>query len=162
MNFLIALLLFSKVTFPLTSPAFETNKDIPVKYTCEGKDVNPPLTIGEPPKGTVSLALVVDDPDGDKGVITHWIAWNIPASTRSIAEGAKPGTAGKNERGELKYMGPCPPKGQHHYYFHIYALDKMLDLKEGASKAELINAINGHILAAGELVGVYEKQTIAK
>lgn len=162
MNFLIMLLMISKVSFPLTSPAFKANGDIPVKYTCEGENISPPLLIGEVPTHTKSLAIVVDDPDADKKVVTHWIAWNIPADTRMIKEGARPGTQGKNERGENRYMGPCPPKGQHHYFFKIYALDQMLGLKEGSSKEELIKAMTGHILAEGELVGLYEKQAKAK
>lgn len=154
--------MMSKVTFPLTSPVFKSNGDIPVKYTCEGENVSPPLVIGEVPKGTRSLALIVDDPDADNKVVTHWLAWNIAPTTVSIPEGGRPGTMGRNEKGDNRYMGPCPPKGQHHYFFKVYALDRMLDLKEGASKEELVNAIKEHILAEGELVGLYEKQAIAK
>lgn len=162
MNFLILLLMMSKVSFPLSSPAFKANGEIPLKYTCEGENVSPPLAIGEVPKGAKSLALIVDDPDADKKVVTHWIAWNISPDVHMMREGERPGTPGKNEKGENRYMGPCPPKGQHHYFFKVYALDKMLDLKEGASKDELVNAIKDHILAEGELVGVYEKKAVAK
>ncbi|MBS1624675.1 MAG: YbhB/YbcL family Raf kinase inhibitor-like protein [Bacteroidetes bacterium] len=154
--------MMSKVNFPLTSPAFKTDGDIPVKYSCEGENVNPPLMIGEVPRRTKSLAIVVDDPDADKKIVTHWIAWNIPAQTRMIREGERPGVTGKNEKGENKYMGPCPPSGKHHYYFKVYALDRMLDLKESTTKGELEKAMTGHILAEGQLVGLYEKQPTAK
>ena len=157
MNFLLLLLLFNKVSIPLTSTAFANNGDIPAKYTCQGKNINPPLAIGQTPKGTVSLALIIDDPDAPKGVFDHWVVYNINPTTTLIAENSKPGTEGKNGTGESAYMGPCPPSGKHHYFIRLYAVDKMLDLKSGATKKEVQDAIDGHILGEGELVGMYQK-----
>ncbi|MCW3127691.1 MAG: Phospholipid-binding protein [Bacteroidetes bacterium] len=156
--FLLTLMLLNKTSITISSPAFSNNGNIPAQYTCEGKNINPAIQIGTVPKETKSLTLIVDDPDADKGVITHWVAWNIDPATSKIEENSKPGIQGKNEKGELGYMGPCPATGMHHYYFKVYALDKKLDLKAGASKAEVLNAINGHILAEGELVGLYQKK----
>jgi len=158
MNFLLLLLLMGSNSITLTSPEFATNTNIPVKYTHDGKNISPPLKISGVPQSAVTLALVVDDPDGDKGVVTHWIAWNIAPTSTSISENTKPGTQGKNEKGELGYMGPNPPTGAHHYHFTVYAIDKKLDLSAGATKDQLLKAIEGHILASGELIGIYEKK----
>ena len=158
MNLLILLLLMSEKVVNLTSPAFANNGDIPSKYTCQGLGINPSLTIGDLPMGTVSLALIVDDPDAPKGGFDHWVVWNIPPTTSTIDENSKPGTEGKNGAGETAYKGPCPPNGKHHYHFRIYALDAKLKLPDGANKAQLLAAMNGHILGRGELIGLYQKQ----
>jgi Raf kinase inhibitor-like YbhB/YbcL family protein len=143
-------------TLQVSSPAFDANGYIPAKYSCEGQSVNPPISIKGIPAGTNSLALIVDDPDAPKGNFDHWIIWNIdPGAT--ISENTAPGIEGKNGRGENKYTGPCPPTGVHHYHFKVYALDRKLDLKADASKAELETAMKGHELARGELVGLYQK-----
>jgi Raf kinase inhibitor-like YbhB/YbcL family protein len=157
MNTLLLLLLVSSNSIMLSSTEFANNGDIPNKYSCEGRNVNPPLSIIGIPGDAVSLALIVDDPDADKAVVTHWILWNIDPATSIIAENSKPGTEGKNERGNNGYMGPCPPSGKHGYHFTIYALDKKLSLPAGASKSQLVGAMEGHILASGELIGMYKK-----
>lgn len=142
----------------IQSSAFEHNQPIPRKYTCDGEDVSPPLTFADVPKGTKSLALVVDDPDAPFGVFDHWIAWNLPPDTRELSEAARVEKQGRNDFGELRYRGPCPPPGPvHRYRFNVYALDTILDLPEGVSKKQLEKAMEGHILAKGELVGTYKR-----
>lgn len=142
----------------IQSPAFEHGQAIPRKYACDGEDVSPPLVFTDVPKGTKSLAIVVDDPDAPMGVFDHWIAWNIPPDTRELSEGARIERQGKNDFGEQRYRGPCPPRGAaHRYRFKVYALDAMLDLAEGASKEQLEKVMEGHILAKGELVGTYKR-----
>ncbi len=141
----------------LTSSAFEHNQMIPSKFTCEGEDVNPTLNISEiPPEGKF-LALIVDDPDAPMGTWVHWVVFNIPV-TAAIEENSRPGLQGINDFGRRDYGGPCPPSGTHRYFFKIYALDTKLDLKEGISKAQLEKAMQGHILAQGELIGLYKKK----
>jgi Raf kinase inhibitor-like YbhB/YbcL family protein len=148
----------------LASDAFKHNEKIPSKYTCLGLDINPPLTISEVPEKTKSLALIMDDPDVPKkmradGMWIHWVVYNIDPKTRSIKENVPTlGTLGKNTGGMNRYMGPCPPDREHRYYFKLYALDSMLDLAPGATKEELLNAMEGHILAQCELMGRYEKE----
>ncbi len=138
----------------IQSPAFRPNQEIPEKYGCEAEGINPPLTIDGKPEGTRSLALVMDDPDA-KGNFEHWIMWNIPPSTSSIAERSAPGIEGLNSAGTHGYTGPCPPSGTHHYRFKAYALDMELGLSSNARKKDLENAMKGHILAQGELVGLF-------
>lgn len=149
----------------LSSPAFKEGEKIPVKYTCEGEDISPPLAWSEPPEETKALALIVDDPDAPVGVFTHWVLFNLPASVRELS-GAVPAQPqlengalqGKNDFGKLGYGGPCPPPGPaHHYRFTLYALDKSLDLKAGVSKKEILKAMEGHILAQGQLTGIYQR-----
>ncbi len=141
----------------IMSSAFENNKLIPPKYTCDGDDVNPPLRIEDVPEGTKTLALIVDDPDCPTGTWDHWIVWNIPATTSKIAENTVPGTQGMNDFRKRSYGGPCPPSGTHRYFFKIYALDVKLDLSPTSRKGDLEKAIRGHILAKGELVGLYRR-----
>jgi Raf kinase inhibitor-like YbhB/YbcL family protein len=149
----------------VSSPAFQEGGKIPAKYTCEGQDVSPALTWGEPPVDTRSFVLIVDDPDAPGGVFTHWVLLNLPAGSRELAE-AVPAKAqlpngsvqGKNDFGRIGYGGPCPPPGRpHRYRFTLYALDKPLDLKAGASKTKVIGAMQGHILAQGQLTGMYQR-----
>jgi hypothetical protein len=143
----------------LTSPAFKQGEKIPVKFTCDGADTNPPLEIGEIPSSAKALALVVDDPDAPGGVFTHWIVWNIDPKTSTIAEAIKSaGIEGKNDFGKSGYGGPCPPQGTHRYYFRVFALDRQLDLNAGANRKRLTVALNGHVIGKGELMGRYSKR----
>jgi Raf kinase inhibitor-like YbhB/YbcL family protein len=160
MKTIIALLLIATIipnkTMTVTSTAFGNNEMIPSKYTCDGADVNPPLLITEIPDGTKSLALIVDDPDVLDGTVDHWVMWNMPVMA-DIDENTASGTQGRNKKGNNTYMGPCPPSGTHHYHFRVYALDTKLELDEGAGKKTLLNAMQGHIVGMGELVGIYRK-----
>lgn len=154
-----------EMTLSLSSTAFKEGDKIPVKYTCDGQDISPPLVWGQPPQKTQAFALIADDPDAPGGVFTHWILFNIPGNVRQIEEGIPAqeqlqngALHGKNDFGRIGYGGPCPPRGPaHRYRFTVYALDKLLDLKPGASKKQLLDAIKGHILAQGELVGIYQR-----
>ncbi len=148
----------------LTSPAFTHEAAIPERYTCNGEDVSPALSWGEPPAGTQSFALVVDDPDAPGGTWNHWVFFNISASIRSLPEAFPSGDSfpdgsmsGKNSSGNTGYGGPCPPSGTHRYFFKLYALDEVLAIAPGATKGELEKAMVGHILAQGELMGTVTK-----
>ncbi len=150
--------------FVLTSPAFDHGKPIPRKYTCKGKDISPPLEWKNPPEGTRSFALIVDDPDAPMGTWDHWVLYNIPAEKRSLPEGMPTDSKlpdgsrnGKNSWHRLGYGGPCPPSGTHRYFFRLYALDTTLDLPSGAGKKEVLRAMEGHVLAQAELMGTYSK-----
>lgn len=147
-------------TLTITSPAFAGGGVIPAKYTCDGQDVNPPLVIGAVPPGTVSLALIMDDPDAPMGTWVHWVAWNIPAQTREIPENSVPSGAsqGKNDWKRNSYGGPCPPSGTHRYFFRLYALDATLNLGSSTTKADLARAMQGHVLAQGELMGTFHRR----
>lgn len=138
------------------STAFSHGGHIPKKYSCEGDDINPPLEISGYPRETKTLALIVDDPDAPRGIFDHWIAWNIEPN-EAIAENANVGTSGRNDFGKIGYGGPCPPSGSHRYYFKVYALDTSLQLPSESGKKELEQAMQGHILASGELMGHYKK-----
>jgi Raf kinase inhibitor-like YbhB/YbcL family protein len=140
----------------ITSPAFDTQGEMPRKYTCEGINVSPPLYITGIPRGTRSLAIIVEDPDAPMGTWTHWVVWNI-LPTHVIHEGEVPGVQGVNDFGVNLYGGPCPPSGTHHYHFKVYALDKLLNLSQSSTKLQLEFAMDNHILAYGELVGRYKK-----
>lgn len=144
----------------ISSPAFGHSQMIPVKFTCDGADINPPLTIEGVPQAAKSLALIMDDPDAPRGTWVHWVVWNIDPSTREIKEDSLPPGAkqGKNDFRKLDYGGPCPPSGTHRYFFKLYALGRMLSLEEGASKAELEKAMEGHILGQAELIGLYKRR----
>lgn len=141
----------------IDSPAFKNEEPIPSQYTCEGENINPPLTIGEIPGETKSLALIMEDPDAPNGTFDHWLVWNIPV-TGSIGEKSNQGIAGINDFGKSGYGGPCPPTGTHRYFFRVYALDVELDLEADASKKMLLEAIDDHVLAMGELMAKYEKK----
>ncbi len=148
----------------MTSTAFENQGMIPKKYTCDGEDVSPALKWTQGPEGTVSYALISDDPDAPGGTWVHWVLYNLPASitllpeavpiTKTLLDG---GVQGTNDFRKIGYGGPCPPGGTHRYFFKIYALDKMLDLQPGVTKAQLEKAIQGHILAEGHLMGKYKR-----
>ncbi len=138
------------------SPEFENNAYMPKRFSGEGDDVNPPLTIENIPNGTKSLALIVDDPDAPRGVWVHWVVYDIPVVSR-IRENSVPGKQGMTDSGKSQYHGPYPPSGTHRYFFKIYALDKILNLKEGISRKELEKAMEGHILDKAELMGLYKR-----
>jgi Raf kinase inhibitor-like YbhB/YbcL family protein len=151
----------SAATMNITSGAFSAEGTIPRKYTCEGADVSPPLAWSGAPAGVQSYALIADDPDAPVGTWVHWVLYDLPADTKALAEnvpkqeqllnGAR---QGRNDFRKIGHGGPCPPPGKpHRYYFKLYALDKKLDLKPGATKAEVESAMKGHILAQGELMG---------
>jgi len=148
----------------LTSTAFAPGQPIPRKYTCDGENVSPPLRWSDPPQGTRSLALICDDPDAPAGTWVHWVLYNLPATARALAE-AVPANAdlpdgsrhGKNGWGRLGYGGPCPPSGTHRYFFKLYALDTVLGLASGMDKSQLLQAMQGHILAQTELMGTYKR-----
>ena len=146
----------------LTSSAFNTGGIIPLKYTCDGDNISPPLTISDVPDGTKSLILIMDDPDAVQPagkVWDHWIIWNIAPFTREIFEGQEPrGVHGKGTGGNTSYKGPCPPDRVHRYFFKLYALNTGLSLAAGSSKAELEKAMKGRILARAELMGRYERK----
>lgn len=145
------------MTIQITSPAFTEGGTIPKKFTCDGSDVSPQLDWTGVPQGTKSLALIADDPDAPMGTWVHWVLFDLPADLTGLPEGVSGvGTPGKNDFRKLTYGGPCPPKGApHRYYFKLYALDTTLNLKEGATKADIEKAMQGHILAQGQLMGKY-------
>ena len=148
--------------FSLSSGAFGQGDSIPVEYTCDGSDMSPPLVFSGIPDGVKSIALIMDDPDAPGETWVHWVIYNIPAGTQQLAEGI-PGERtlnggsrqGMMDFGSIGYGGPCPPSGTHRYFFKVYALDTVLDLQPGASKQQLENAMQGHILAKTELMGRY-------
>lgn len=140
----------------LTSPAFEHGGDIPSKFTCDGTDVSPALEIANIPADTKTLALIVDDPDAPSKTWLHWLVYDIaPASL--IEEDDVPGKQGMNDFGKKDYGGPCPPSGRHRYFFRLHALDSAPNLQEGASRKEVENAMEGHIIEKAELMGLYER-----
>ena len=152
------------MAFELTSPAFVQAKGIPGAYTCDGADESPQLVWGDPPAGTQSFALILDDPDAPGRIWVHWVLYNIPGDARGLpasvpadAELADGSLHGKNSWGGLGYGGPCPPGGTHRYFFKLYALDTALDLRSGATKDKVLNAMKGHILAQAELMGTYRR-----
>lgn len=153
------------MAFQLKSSAFQANGEIPRKYTCDGPDVSPPLAWTHPSEGTRSFALIVDDPDAPVGTWVHWVLYDLPASVRELPEGVPKNQEldngakqGRNDFRRIGYGGPCPPPGPaHRYFFKLYALDRSTGLKAGATKDELLRAMEGHILAQMELVGRYKR-----
>ncbi len=148
----------------LTSSAFNEGAMIPGKYTCDGADVSPPLNWGALPAGTKSLALICDDPDAPVGTWVHWVYYDIPAGTEGLPENVAPderptegGTQGINDFRKIGYGGPCPPGGTHRYYFKLYALDTTLNLSSGATKKQLLKAMEKHIIGQTQLMGKYRR-----
>jgi len=141
----------------VTSPVFTNNGFIPRHYTCDGEDVNPPLSIEGLPEGAKSLVLVIDDPDAPIGTWDHWIVWNIPPVPK-IEEDSVPGIEGLNDFRRHSYGGPCPPSGTHRYFFKVYALDITLSISQNSRKKDVERTITGHILAKGEIVGLYSRR----
>ena len=149
----------------ITSTAFEEGGMIPSKYTCDGSDISPPLAWTGVPDGTQSIALICDVGVAPMGTWVHWVIFNFPPDTTELPEDVPPGPElpdgsrqGETDFGRIEYGGPCPPSGTHRYYFRIYTLDAMLDLESGATKAQLLDAMEGHILAEGELMGQYQRR----
>jgi hypothetical protein len=144
----------------LMSDAFQNGQAIPSYHTCDGANQSPPISWGEPPDGTKSFALVVDDPDAPSGTFRHWGAFDIPASARRLGAGQALGVQARNDFGDSGYGGPCPPKGHgaHHYHFKLYALNTdKLGLSGNAKVGAVEDAAREHALAQGELVGTYER-----
>ena len=154
----------SEPTMKITSTAFVEGESIPVKYTCDGEDVSPPLRISGIPEGTRSLALIADDPDAPRGTWVHWVVHGIPPETTDLPEdyaAGLPGGAGhgSNDFRDRGYGGPCPPGGSaHRYFFKVYALDKKVGLKPAAAKADLLREMEGGILGRGQLMGTYQRR----
>lgn len=150
----------SPIPQTIVSGVFENNGIIPKKYTCDGKDINPPLTLLGIPDSAKSLAIIVDDPDAPSKVWSHWLVWNISPDTTEIAENAFPKESiiGRNDSGKNHYSGPCPPPGtSHHYRFKLIVLDTKLTLTADASQKDLEEAVKGHILGQSSVVGVYAR-----
>ncbi len=148
----------------IKSPAFVPGGKIPGKYTCDGMDISPPLAWTSGPEGTKTFALICDDPDAPMGTWVHWILFNLPADIIELRENVPPerelengAKQGMNDFRKIGYGGPCPPGGIHRYYFKLYALDTEINLEAGATKSELLKAVEGHILAEGQLMGKYER-----
>ncbi len=150
----------------ITSPAFSEGQPIPSKYSCEGSDASPPLEWTNVPANTRSFALIADDPDAPMGPWVHWVLYDLPPDTTGLPEGvaktqfiAGNAKQGLNSWPRLGYGGPCPPRGKpHRYFFKLCALDTMLDLKPGATKKDLLKAMEGHVLAEGQLMGTYQRK----
>ncbi|MGH1487294.1 MAG: YbhB/YbcL family Raf kinase inhibitor-like protein [Cellvibrionaceae bacterium] len=153
---------YAEQTLTLTSSAFEHKGELPKKYSCNGDDISPPLTISGAPEGTQSFVLIMDDPDAPDGTWIHWVVYNLPGTTTEIPENAPTqhtwddGTMqGRNSWSEAKYGGACPPDGQHRYFFKLYALDTVLDLKKKRSLRKVKKAMKKHIIAETKLMAKY-------
>lgn len=147
--------------FKITSSAFKNGEPIPTQYTCVGTNVSPPLNWSGVPANTQAFALIISDPDAPAGTWYHWIVYNIPGSTQGLAENLSSlpagAMAGKTSYNETRYQGPCPPSGQHRYYFTLYALDSKLNLPAAASREQVEAAMQGHVIQSTELMGVFKK-----
>jgi len=140
----------------ISSPDFEDGSMIPKKFTCQGEDINPALKFDNIPKKAKSLALIMDDPDAPNMTFVHWVMYNIPIID-GIKENSSSGSEGANSTKAIGYIGPCPPSGKHRYFFKLYALDSVLDLKKGAAKEDLEKAMRDHIIEKAQLIGLYSK-----
>ena len=154
-----------KMEIKLTSTAFKEGEAIPRQYTCDGINISPPLEWTGVPKSAKTIALIADDPDAPSGTFVHWVLYNLPAANIGLVENLPPtedlkagGFQGKNDFGKVGYGGPCPPSGTHRYFFKTYALDAELPLKGGATKAEIENAMQAHIIARGQLMGTFSRK----
>lgn len=142
----------------LSSSAFAHGEAIPARFTCDGRDISPPLAVEDLPEGTAVLTLVMDDPDAPMGTWDHWVAFDIPMAG-TVPEGVGTlGTPGRNSWRRTGYGGPCPPSGTHRYFFRVYALDRPLGLRDGADKTQVLEAMKGHILAEATLMGRYSRK----
>lgn len=152
-------------TIPLSSPAFKQGQPIPTKFTCEGENLSPELQWENLPAGIKNLVLIMDDPDAPMGTFVHWVIYNIPPTLTGLAEGVSTepqvsgvGTQGLNSARRSGYTGPCPPPGKpHHYYFTLYALDTQTSFEPGLSKEQVLQQIEGHVLAQGQVMGTYQR-----
>ncbi len=149
----------------VTSPAFGDGEMIPATYTADGEDISPPLEWSPAPEGTRSIVLINDDPDAPMGTWVHWVVYNMPPDTTSLDENVPPDETlangaqqGTTDFGRIGYGGPAPPSGTHRYYFKVYALDMMLDLPTGATKSEVEEEMQEHVLTSGELMGKYARR----
>lgn len=153
------------IAFQIQSPVFQDQGNLPEKYTCDGEDVSPSLFWKDAPAGTQSFALIVDDPDAPMGTWVHWVVYDLPGGLAQLEEGIAAGETlasgakqGMTDFRKVGYGGPCPPAGKpHRYFFKLYALDTVLNLPTKASKADILVAMNGHVLAQAELVGLYQR-----
>lgn len=151
------------MSFHVSTTAFSAGEMIPKKFTCDGADPSPPLSWNDAPSSTQAFALIADDPDAPVGTWVHWVLYNLSANTKELPEGVEKqeqlaggALQGRNDFRKIGYNGPCPPPGKpHRYFFKLYALDAKLELKAGASKAELDGAMEGHIVGQAELIGRY-------
>lgn len=146
------------------SPSFKNGETIPQKFTCDDADVSPKLVWSNLPEGTKSVSIICDDPDAPMGTWVHWVIYNIPATISELTENqprneklSNGALQGRNSWGKIGYGGPCPPSGTHRYFFKLYALDTILELKPGATKEELIKSMQGHLLGQTELYGKYSR-----
>ena len=154
-----------KMAFAISSTTFPNGEEIPRKFTCDGADVSPEFSWTDPPAGTKSFAVITDDPDAPGGNWNHWVLFDLPATTTSLAEGVAKmdeipggGRQGRNDFRKIGYNGPCPPPGKpHRYFFKLYALDKMLGLKPGSNKQELEQAMENHVLGKVDWMGTYRR-----
>jgi len=152
-------------TIRVMSSAFGEGGPIPQRYTCDGEEISPPLSWESVPEGTQSIVLIADDPDAPRGTFVHWVLYDLPADARELPEdmprdkilsnGARQGIS---DGGDFGYMGPCPPSGTHRYFFKVYAIDTRVDLPPGKHKADLLKAMEGHILAQGQTMGTYRRR----
>jgi len=155
----------SEMKLKIGSTAFTEGGIIPKQYTCDGADISPPLSWSGIPEGTKSIAVIADDPDAPGGTWVHWVIYNLPSDLKGLPENVPPqktlangGIQGQTDFRRIGYGGPCPPSGTHRYFLKVYALDAVLDLDPGAIKKRLLNAMERHILAEGELMGKYKRQ----
>jgi len=146
------------------STAFQNGDMIPSQYTCDGENISPRLDWGKVPEKTESITIISDDSDAPMGTWVHWVLFNIPPDTEYLEQGIQSykkhsngTTHGRNDFGRLGYGGPCPPSGTHRYFFKVYAVDRILLLQPGSTKRDVLNAMRGHILAQGELMGKYRR-----
>jgi hypothetical protein len=153
------------MTIKVTSSAFAEGGLIPAQYTCDGDDLSPPLRWEAVPEGTQSIALIADDPDAPSGTFVHWVLYNLPGDVNELPENVPEdktlpngASQGMNDFRRIGYGGPCPPSGTHRYFFKIYALDGKTSLPPGESKARLLKAMEGHILAQGQIMGKYKRR----
>ena len=149
----------------ITSSAFGNEEKIPSRYTCDGRDLSPPLAWEKVPQKAESLVLICDDPDAPMGTWVHWVLYDLEPRLSGLPEGVEPvehpavgGTQGKNDFGRLGYGGPCPPSGTHRYFFKLYALDTTLNLPAGKTKSQVMKAIQGHVLDEAVLMGTYSRR----
>jgi len=152
-------------TIQVLSSAFKEGGMIPQQYACDGEDTSPPLSWESVPEGTRSIAVIADDPDAPGGTFVHWVLYDLPANVRELPESLPKeetppsgGTQGKNSFGKIGYGGPCPPSGTHRYFFKVYALNARTNLAPGKSKEDLLETMEGHVLAQGQIMGRYKKQ----
>ncbi len=154
----------TKLEIKVTSAAFKEGQSIPRQYTCDGVNVSPPLEWTGAPKTAKSIAIIADDPDAPSGTWVHWVVYDLPAANIGMVENLPAdeqlkagGSQGTNDFGKIGYGGPCPPSGTHRYFFKVYALDNFLSLKVASTKAQVEKAMEGHVVAQGQLMGTYQR-----